>query len=102
MQRAVDARNRDLGAELQHAFGDVVDDEHDVGREHGGSHRGWIVERADSRESTGAPTSMPAATVACPARIAVSQAGYTVNPRSGRHSCEYSHSPSSSFATERV
>ena len=65
-----------------------------------GSHRGMIVDRADSIVSTGAPTSMPAATVACPARTAVSQAGCVVKPRSGRHSCEYSHSPSCSFATD--
>ena len=66
------------------------------------SHFAWIVDRADTSVSTGAPTSMPAATVACPVRIAVSQAGFVANPRSGRHSWSYSHSPPNSFAIVRV
>ena len=45
---------------------------------------GSSVERADSSVSTGTSIDSPAATRVCPASTAVSQAGYTVNPRTGR------------------
>ena len=84
MHRPVDARDRHLGPELQHALGDVVDDDHVSVENIATSRCGWIVERTESNVSTGAPTSMPAATVACPASTAVSHAGYTGKLRSGR------------------
>ena len=64
-----------------------------------GTQRVGVVVAVDSMTSAGAPTSTPAAILACPATIAASQPGWVGNPRSGRQpSGESGNVPSSRCA----